>query len=68
MGDGHMQSYALNNVFIIVFWVEDAAGLLVLNIQLYYFRASPAVWQIELSSLIFGKNVKNTSPTVWQKT
>jgi len=31
-------------------------------------RASPAVWQIELPSLIFGKNVKNTSPTVWQKT
>ena len=31
-------------------------------------RASPAVWQIELSSLIFGKNVKNTPPTVWQKT
>ena len=23
-------------------------------------RASPAVWQIELPSLIFGKNVKNT--------
>ena len=40
MGDGHMQSYALNNVFIIVFWVEDAAGLLVLNIQLYYFSYS----------------------------
>jgi hypothetical protein len=32
------------------------------------FRASPAVWQIELPSLIFGKNVKNTPPTVWQKT
>ena len=31
-------------------------------------RASPAVWQIELASLIFGKNVKNTHPTVWQKT
>ena len=31
-------------------------------------RASPAVWQIELSSLIFGKNVKNTPPTIWQKT
>jgi len=31
-------------------------------------RASPAVWQIELSFLIFGKNVKNTPPTVWQKT
>jgi len=31
-------------------------------------RASPAVWQIELPSLIFGKNVKNTPPTVWQKT
>ena len=30
-------------------------------------RASPAVWQIELSSLIFGKNVKNTPPTVCQK-
>jgi len=32
------------------------------------FRASPAVWQIEFPSLIFGKNVKNTPPTVWQKT
>ena len=31
-------------------------------------RASPAVWQIELPSLIFGKNVKNSPPTVWQKT
>ena len=31
-------------------------------------RASPAVWQIELPSLIFGKNIKNTPPTVWQKT
>ena len=31
-------------------------------------RASPAVWQIELLFLIFGKNVKNTPPTVWQKT
>jgi len=31
-------------------------------------RASPAVWQIELPFLIFGKNVKNTPPTVWQKT
>ena len=31
-------------------------------------RASPAVWQIELSSLIFGKNVKNAPLTVWQKT
>jgi len=31
-------------------------------------RASLAVWQIELPSLIFGKNVKNTHPTVWQKT
>ena len=31
-------------------------------------RASPAVWQIKLPSLIFGKNVKNTPPTVWQKT
>ena len=31
-------------------------------------RASPTVWQIELPSLIFGKNVKNTPPTVWQKT
>ena len=31
-------------------------------------RASPAVWQIELPYLIFGKNVKNTPPTVWQKT
>ena len=30
-------------------------------------RASPRVWQIELPSLIFGKNVKNTHPTVWQK-
>ena len=26
------------------------------------------VWQIELSSLIFVKNIKNTPPTVWQKT
>jgi len=33
-----------------------------------HVRASPAVWQIELPSLIFGKNVKNTPPTVWQKT
>jgi len=33
-----------------------------------HIRASPAVWQIELPSLIFGKNVKNTPPTVWQKT
>ena len=31
-------------------------------------RASPRVWQIELASLIFGKNIKNTPPTVWQKT
>jgi len=31
-------------------------------------RVSPRVWQIELPSLIFGKNVKNTLPTVWQKT
>jgi len=31
-------------------------------------RASPAVWQIELPSLIFGKNIKNTHPTVWQNT
>ena len=31
-------------------------------------RASPAVWQIELLYLIFGKNVKNTPPTVWQNT
>jgi hypothetical protein len=31
-------------------------------------RASPVIWQIELSSLIFGKNVKNIHPTVWQKT
>ena len=35
---------------------------------IFNFRASPRVWQIELSSLIFGKNVKNTTPTVWQKT
>ena len=33
-----------------------------------FLRASPAVWQIELPSLIFGKNVKNTPPTIWQKT
>ena len=33
-----------------------------------FIRASPAVWQIELPSLIFSKNVKNTPPTVWQKT
>ena len=26
-----------------------------------YLRASPAVWQIELPSLIFGKNVKKYS-------
>ena len=32
-----------------------------------WLRASPAVWQIELPSLIFGKNIKNTPPTVWQK-
>ena len=35
---------------------------------MYRLRASPAVWQIELPSLIFGKNVKNIPPTVWQKT
>ena len=34
----------------------------------YKVRAFPRVWQIELPSLIFGKNVKNTPPTVWQKT
>jgi hypothetical protein len=33
-----------------------------------FVRASPAVWQIELLYLIFGKNVKNTPPTVWQNT
>ena len=33
-----------------------------------HLRASPRVWQIELTSLIFGKNIKNTPPTVWQKT
>ena len=30
--------------------------------------ASLRVWQIKLSSLIFDKNIKNTPPTVWQKT
>ena len=30
-------------------------------------KASLRVWQIELPSLIFGKNIKNTPPTVWQK-
>jgi hypothetical protein len=36
--------------------------------KLLEIRVSPAVWQIELPSLIFDKNVKNTPPTVWQKT
>ena len=36
--------------------------------QKCHVRASPRVWQIELPSLIFDKNVKNTPPTIWQKT
>ena len=38
------------------------------HVEITPLRASPAVWQIELASLIFDKNVKNTPPTVWQKT
>jgi hypothetical protein len=39
-----------------------------ITVHFSLFRASPAVWQIKLPSLIFGKNIKNTPPTVWQKT
>jgi hypothetical protein len=31
-------------------------------------RVSPTICQIGLASLIFGKNAKNTPPTVWQRT
>jgi len=43
-----------------------ATTLLIHNLVI--LRASPSIWQIELPSLIFSKNVKNTPPTVWQKT
>ena len=46
----------------LVSWVLRQAAVI------HHLIASSAVWRIELSSLIFSKNVKNTPQTVWQKT
>ena len=64
--DAVVMNHDLYAFYVVHASIRPTWRLYDLNLKLH--METSAVWQIELSSLIFGKNVKNTPPTVWQKT